>query len=185
MAYDFLQTERLILRSWREEDRASFAAMNADPRVMEFFLSELSREQSDALVERICTHFDSHAFGLFALETKTDGAFIGFTGFQICGSCLPVAGEVEIGWRLAREHWRSGYAHEAASACIEWFWGNTDRDRLVSFTSDNNIPSQNLMRKLGLTHRPELDFNHPAIPGDHPHCHQVVFAVDREGVVND
>ncbi|MEM6584860.1 MAG: GNAT family N-acetyltransferase [Pseudomonadota bacterium] len=154
--------------------------MNADSEVMEFFLSPMTREQSDALIDRIAIHFDEHGFGLFALEKKASGAFLGFTGLQVCGPGLPVSGEVEIGWRVARAHWRQGFAFEAASACIQWFWRGTDRNRLVSFTSHNNQPSQNLMHKLGFAHRPELDFDHPAIPLDHPHSHQVVFALDRK-----
>ncbi|MBV7265616.1 GNAT family N-acetyltransferase [Erythrobacter ani] len=184
MVRKFLQTERLILRTWREEDRSPFTAMNADPQVMEFFPSELTREQSYALTDRIIAHFDKHGFGLFAVETKADCAFIGFTGLQVCGPGLPIEGEVEIGWRLARDEWRKGYAHEAAEACVEWFWRNTERQRLVSFTSANNTPSQNLMRKLGFTHRPELDFDHPAIARDNPQCHQFVFTLAREGVTD-
>ena len=175
----------MILRSWREEDRAPFAAMNADPKVMEFFQSELTARESDSLVDRILGHFATHGFGLFALERRSDAAFLGFTGFYSCPPDTPVAGEIEIGWRLAREHWRRGYAYEAASACIDWFWDHTAHQRLVSFTSTHNLPSQKLMRKLGLEHRSDLDFDHPAIPSDDPLCHQVVFVIDRGGDLRD
>lgn len=173
------ETERLILRDWREADRAPFAAMNADPEVMRYFAATLSHDESDAMIDRMTAHFEKHGFGLFALELKGSGAFIGFTGLNICGSNLPLAGEVEIGWRLAPAYWRRGLAFEAASFCLDWFWRNTRCERLVSFTSDHNHPSQALMRKLGFSHRPDLDFDHPAIPEGHHQRHQTVFVRDR------
>ena len=179
MADHWPQADRLFLRRWCSEDRAKFAKMNADPKVMEHFLSEMTREQSDALVDRIESHFEVHDFGLFALERKRDGAFVGFTGFAECVPGTPVSGDIEIGWRIAQEHWREGYAFEAADACIDWFWQNTDRPRLVSYTSDQNSPSQSLMRKLGFAPMPGFNFNHPSIPIDNPKCHQVVFVLDR------
>jgi RimJ/RimL family protein N-acetyltransferase len=179
MVEEFFRTERLILRGWKDEDRALFAEMNADPAVMAHFMSVRSRQQSDALVDYIEDQIDDRGYGLFAVERIEDGAFLGFTGFNIAPENTPIAGQMEIGWRLARAYWRLGYAYEAARACIAWFWRHADKDCIVSFTSSTNVPSQNLMRKLGLTHRPKLDFNHPAIPPEHRLCPQVVFAVDR------
>ena len=161
-----IETERLVLRKWREEDRAPFAAMNADPVVMRYFKSVLARAESDVLVDRISAHFEKHGFSLFALERKADGAFLGFTGMLTGPADTPVAEDVEIGWRLAREYWRQGFAFEAASACIDWFWHHSDFPRLVSFTSDQNRPSQNLMQKLGFERRPDLDFDHPHVDPD-------------------
>lgn len=175
-----IETDRLILREWRDADRDPFAAMNADAEVMRYFPSLMTREQSDAMADRIVAHFDGHGLGLFAVERKDTGAFIGFTGFSICRETLPIAGDIEIGWRLARENWRRGYAYEAACACIEWFWQNLDRRRLVSFTAESNAPSRALMRKLGLSHRPELDFDYPGIPADNALRKQVVYVIKRE-----
>ncbi|MEM7702425.1 MAG: GNAT family N-acetyltransferase [Pseudomonadota bacterium] len=172
--------DRLILRRWREEDRAPFAIMNADPGVMEYFQSEMTREQSDALVDRIEAHFEAHGLGLFALERKRDGAFLGFTGFASGPKGTPVGEDIEIGWRIAHAYWRQGYAFEAARACMDWFWKASDRQRVVSYTADQNKPSQALMRKLGLNHRPDLDFDHPSIPKNCPVCHQTVFVLKRD-----
>ncbi|WP_284123858.1 GNAT family N-acetyltransferase [Parerythrobacter aestuarii] len=179
MAEIVLETERLVLRPWKNEDRAPFAAMNADPEVMRYFLSTLGSSESDALVDRIRDHFVSRGFGLFALERKSDGAFLGFTGLSRGPDNTPVAEETEIGWRLARKFWRQGLAYEAASACIDWAWRSTDLSRIVSFTSGENEPSRCLMQKLGLTRRPELDFDSPSIPSDNPLCRQVVYAIER------
>jgi RimJ/RimL family protein N-acetyltransferase len=174
-----LETDRLIIREWHVSDRAPFAAMNADPEVMRYFLAVLSPEQSDAFVSRICTHFDQHGFGLFALEEKNGEPFIGFTGFQTVAVDCPVQGELEIGWRLASSCWRHGLAFEAASACLRWICLKTDVERIVSMTAEINTPSRGLMEKLGLTHRPELDFAHPRIPPTHPLSRHVIYAAER------
>lgn len=174
-----LETDRLILRRWRDEDRAPFASMNADPRVMEHFASAMTPEQSDALIDRIEALFETKGFGLFALERKEDQAFLGFTGLAPALSGAPVSGDIEIGWRLAPEYWRRGYAFEAASACARWFWDNTDGARLVSYTAKTNIPSRSLMSKLGFERRADLDFDHPSIAPDNPVCHQVVYVRQR------
>ena len=127
----------------------------------------------------IGAHLGEHGFGLFAIERKGDGAFLGFTGLNHGPAGTPVEDDIEIGWRLARAYWRQGYAHEAASACLDWFWRETLHPRLVSFTTVSNTPSQNLMRKLGFEHRPDMDFDHPAIARDHPLSPHRVFVLER------
>lgn len=179
MAEFRLETARLILRRWNEADREPFAAMNADPEVMRYFPALQSREQSDASAEKIGAHFHTHGLGLFALEEKSSGAFIGFTGFQSGALDCPVTGDLEIGWRLARTHWRRGLAFEAASAALAWLWRETDVPRIVSMTAAINAPSIGLMKKLGLVHRPELDFPHPGIDSESPINRHVVFVKDR------
>ena len=179
MAETVIETERLRLRDWREEDRGPFAAMNADPNVMQFFPSTLSREQSDALMDRIGSYLERRGFGLFAVERRADDAFLGFTGFSTPPADTPVVGEVEIGWRLASDHWRQGFAYEAASACVEWFWRETSHSRLVSFTAEVNEPSWRLMRKLGFEHRPDLDFDHPAVARGNLLRAHVVYVMER------
>lgn len=174
-----LETERLILREWRDEDRPDFAAMNADPEVMRYFPALMTKEQSDSLVDRIAGHFRKHGFGLWALEEKASRDFLGFTGFQTTPPHIPVPGELEIGWRLARSHWRRGLTFEAASACLDWIWCNTEWPRIVSFTAECNEPSWRLMAKLGLEPRPELAFDHPALEEDSPLRRHVVYAKDR------
>jgi len=174
-----LETERLILRRWTEADRAGFAAMNADPAVMRYFPATQSAQESNAVAAWIDAHFDRHGFGLFALEVKHCGTFIGFTGFQFVTVACPIVGDLEIGWRLAQAWWRPGLAFEAAAACLAWLWRETDVPRVVSMTAQSNAPSRGLMAKLGLAHRPELAFAHPAIAADSPLRPHVVYVAER------
>ena len=179
MAEVFIETDRLLLRQWRDADREPFARMNADPIVMEFFVSTLTRQESDAFAARIADRIARDNYGLFAVERKDDGAFLGFTGFSSAPERTPVASEIEIGWRIAQQYWRRGYAVEAASACRDWFWEHMSAPRLVSFTSAANRPSRNLMRKLGLERRADLDFDYPGIDPDNGLRRQVVYALER------
>ncbi len=180
MASFRLETERLILRDWRDSDRAPFAAMNADAEVMRYFPTVQSREQSDASVDRIAAHFEQYGFGLFALQEKDGRAFVGFTGFQTVTVESPIKGELEIGWRLARAWWRRGLAFEAASACLEWIGRKGTMARIVSMTAAVNAPSRGLMEKLGLTHRPEFDFDHPQIEPSSPLARHVVYCQELQ-----
>ena len=159
--YDEITTERLLLRRWRPEDREPFAAMNADPRVMEHFPAPLTREQSDAFVDRIEAHFDQHGYGLWALER--DGAFLGFTGLQWAEG-MPMGPCLEVGWRLTPTAWGHGYATEAARAALEV--GLEQADSVVSFTAVVNERSWRVMERLGM--RREEVFDHPRVPEGHP-----------------
>lgn len=154
-----LRTERLILRPWREEDLEPFAALNDDPKVMEYFPAHLSRAESDAMAERIRTHFERESFGLWAVEVPGVAPFIGFTGLQK-PSFMPV---VEVGWRLAHEYWGAGYATEAARASLEWGFANLELDEIVAMVVPTNRRSQRVMEKLGMTRDPNADFDHPRI----------------------
>ena len=174
-----IETERLILRQWREEDRAPFAALCADPEVMRHFPAPLDRAEADALIDRQIAAIHREGFGLWTVERKADGAFIGFTGLARVALETPVEGEIEIGWRLARDHWRQGYATEAARAALEWFWANRSEPRIVAFTIPANRPSWGVMEKIGMVRTPELDFGHPRFePGSRCHAH-IVYVKDR------
>jgi RimJ/RimL family protein N-acetyltransferase len=157
-----LRTDRLLLRRWRESDRAPFAALSADPVVMEHFPARLTREQSDAFVDRIEAHFDEHGYGLWAVELE--GAFLGFTGlvWQTYEAAFTPA--LEVGWRLARSAWGHGYATEAATAALAR--GVQEVDSVVSTTALTNLRSQRVMQRLGM--RRELEFDHPRVPQGHP-----------------
>ncbi|MBT8765330.1 GNAT family N-acetyltransferase [Metapseudomonas boanensis] len=163
-----LQTPRLCLRRWRDDDLPAFAALNADPEVMRFFPGCLSREQSDALVTRIQAHFSEHGFGLWALERRDSGAFIGFTGLLQVGFEAPFAPAAEIGWRLAREHWHQGLASEAARAALTFAFEGLQLPEVVSFTVPGNLRSRALMARLGLQRDLAGDFEHPRLPEGHP-----------------
>ena len=159
-----IRTERLVLRRWLPRDRGPFAAMNADPEVMAHFPAMLSREESDALVERIEAAFDQHGFGLWALEVRSTGTFIGFTGLSVPGFEAAFTPAVEIGWRLQRSAWGQGYAAEAARATLEVAFDQIGLPEVVSFTSTVNDRSRALMHRLGMTHDPADDFDHPRVP---------------------
>lgn len=116
----FIETERLILRHWKEEDRKPFAEMNGNPNVMKYFPSTLSTEESSAFVDRINSEFEETGYGLYAVETKDTGEFIGYVGFHRFTFDAPFSPNWEIGWRISDKFWHKGYATEAATACINY-----------------------------------------------------------------
>jgi RimJ/RimL family protein N-acetyltransferase len=163
-----LTTARLILRSWREADLAPFAAMNADPRVMEFMGGRLDRAASDALVARALAHFDTQGFGLWAVEVAGGAPFIGFVGLMRPGFEAPFTPCVEVGWRLAADHWGKGYATEGARAALAYGFDKAGLAEIVSFTSVVNTRSRAVMERLGMSRNPADDFEHPNLPAGHP-----------------
>ena len=157
-----LRTERLLLRPWRDEDREPFAALNADSVVMEHFPSTMTREQSDAFVDFLMDGFAERGWGLWAVEAE--GAFVGFVGLLVPRFEAHFTPAVEIGWRLARHAWGKGYATEAGRAVLDFAFGELGLDEVVSFTATTNLPSQRVMQRLGMTHDPADDFDHPRVP---------------------
>ena len=168
-------TKRLILREWQEQDIDAFAAMNQDPEVMRFFPSTLTFDESKGLVERIRQHFISHGFGLFAVELKKTGEFIGFVGLMIPNFPAPFMPCVEIGWRIAAPFWKQGYATEAAIRVLHLAFEQFGLDEVVSFTAAVNLPSIGVMEKIGLTHTVKDDFDHPKLPKDDPLLRHVLY----------
>jgi RimJ/RimL family protein N-acetyltransferase len=163
--FDTIRTERLLMRRWRDTDRAPFAALNADPEVMRYFPATLDRAASDALVNVIEARFGHQGFGLWALELASSAEFIGFTGLNPMPDGVPGAGGMEVGWRLARAAWHQGYATEAATAAVDVAFRGAGLAELWSITAVLNEPSQAVMRRLGMT---EYGFfEHPRVePGD-------------------
>lgn len=143
-----LTTPRLLLRGWREEDREPFAVMNADPLVTRYLAGPMTRRDSDALVDHIQAHWWDWGFGLYAVERRADGAFIGFVGLSH-HRALPA--DVEIGWRLARAAWGAGLATEAATTVRDHAFGELGLPRLIAITTDENLASRRVMDKLGMT----------------------------------
>ncbi len=174
-----LRTPRLCLRQWRDEDRAPFAAMNADPVVMEFFPDTLSHAESDAAVDRIREHIDRHGYGLWAVEVPGVADFIGFVGLAVPRFESHFTPCVEIGWRLAREHWGRGYATEAAHAALEFGFLDLALNEIVSFTATTNRRSQAVMERIGMTRSPDDDFDHPSLPEGHPLRRHVLYRAGR------
>jgi RimJ/RimL family protein N-acetyltransferase len=172
-----LRTERLRLRRWAEADREPFAALNADPEVMEFFPAPLSREQSDLLIERIETGFERHGFGLWALEPLESGELIGFAGLAVPPFEAHFTPAVEVGWRLARPAWGNGYATEAGRAALAHGFGRLGLEEIVSMTSIGNARSRAVMERLGMTRDPADDFEFPTLPPGHPLRPHVLYRV--------
>jgi ribosomal-protein-alanine N-acetyltransferase len=169
------ETARLRLRPWRDADLEPFAVLNADPRVMEFFPGRLSREQSDAIASRIRKHFDQHGYGLWAVELPELVPFVGFVGLSIPSFEAHFTPCVEIGWRLACEHWGRGYASEAATAALEFGFSKLGLAEIVSFTTTTNHRSMSVMERIGMTRAPQDDFDHPALPEGHPLRRHVLY----------
>ena len=159
-----IETERLILRRWEDRDRAPFHAMCSDPAVMEHLGPLLTREEADAAIDRQNGLVDSHGYCFWAVERREDGAFLGFCGLKPGAEDTPIEGDIEIGWRLARDHWGSGYAREAAQASLDWGWANLDAPAIAAITTPGNVRSWGLMERLGMARVAEDDFDHPKAP---------------------
>lgn len=163
-----------MLRRWRESDRDAFAALNADPVVMEHMQGLMPRERSDDFVDRIERHWDEHGWGLWAVEVPGEAPFIGYVGLWPADYVHP--GMVEVGWRLAREQWARGYATEAAGEALRFGFEDVDLDEIVSFTVPQNERSWRVMERIGLVRDPSGDFDHPRVdPVAYPQLVRHVF----------
>lgn len=172
------ETERLILRNWRDEDLIPFREMNGDPEVMRYFVKPMDPRESDDFAARIRILLENRGYGLWAVEEKGEGRFIGFTGLYDSHFEADFTPCTEIGWRLKKEYWRRGYATEAARAVLDRafrLWGYED---IVSFTSSGNLPSIAVMQKIGLKQRDF--FLHPLIDEGDPLRPHVLFGLSRE-----
>jgi RimJ/RimL family protein N-acetyltransferase len=158
-----LRTARLLLRRWRESDHEPFAALNADPKVMEYLPDRLTRAESNHLIARIEAGFAACGYGLWALEVRATGEFVGFTGLAVPSFDGLFTPAVEVGWRLARSTWGKGYATEAGLASIAFWFRDAGLDEIVSFTSAANVRSRAVMKRIGMTHDPAHDFDHPEL----------------------
>jgi RimJ/RimL family protein N-acetyltransferase len=179
IATQLLTTPRLLLRPWRESDRTPFAALNADPKVMEFMPCLLSREQSDDFFDRIQAHFARYGYGLYAAEHRATGEFIGFIGLLVPAFDAPFMPAVEIGWRLAAKWWGQGFATEGGREIVRYAFDVIGLDQLVSFTAITNARSRRVMQKLGMTHDPAENFEHPRVPPGHPLRPHVLYRLER------
>lgn len=162
-----VETERLMLRTWKQTDREPFARMNADPRVMEFFPGVLSRPESDALADELQAHFRERGFTFFAAELRETGEFIGFTGLAEPSFEAHFTPCVEIGWRLASNYWGRGLATEAARAVLHHGLQKLRIAEIVAFTVPGNVRSRRVMEKIGMMRDAADDFEHPRLPEGH------------------
>jgi RimJ/RimL family protein N-acetyltransferase len=170
-----LRTARLVLRQWRDADRDPWAALCADPVVMEHFPAPLLRAESDDFIDRHAALIETRGWGLWAVEVVGGAPFIGFVGLSAPGFVVPGRpdGCVEVGWRLAAEHWGRGYAPEAGRAALDHAFGPAGLDEVVSFTTVGNTNSRRVMEKLGL--RFERQFDHPRLAPGHPMRRHVLY----------
>lgn len=174
-----LRTERLLLRPWRDADLEPFAAMCADPRVMEYFPALVSRAESDEIAGRVRCHLEELGYGLWALEVPGEAEFIGFTGLSRPRFEAHFTPCVEIGWRLAAAHWGRGYATEAARAALRFGFATAKLEEIVSMTVPANRRSIHVMEKLGMRRNPADDFDHPRIAEGHPLRQHVLYRINR------
>ncbi len=160
-----IETERLILRPWREDDILPFSEINSNMEVMEYLPKCLSLEETVQFYNRIVAEHYRFGYGLYAVETKIDGSFIGYVGFHHFDFDAEFSPGVEIGWRLAKEFWNQGYATEAAIACLDYARRNQLFNEIYSFTTVDNHRSERVMQKIGMER--EGFFSHPALPRGH------------------
>ena len=173
-----VRTDRLLLRGWREADKLPYSILNADPEVMRHFPSMLSAQQSDEMVDRMARAWATLGFGLWAVERLDSHAFIGFVGLsRPSWASTPC---VEVGWRLAHQHWGNGFAPEAARAALAFGFDHVVLPdyEIVSFTTTRNVKSQRVMQKIGMRIDPEREFDHPLLPHWDERRH-VLYCIDR------
>jgi len=179
MVVPILTTARLQLRSWRDADLAPFAALNADPRVMQYFPKTLNRRESDVVADRVRSTLVGRGFGLWAVEVPGVASFIGFVGLAEPAFRASFTPCIEIGWRLAFDHWGRGYASEAAAAVLEHAFGALALSEIVSFTATSNQRSRRVMERLGMRRLPSEDFDHPNLPEGDPLRRHVLYRLPR------
>jgi RimJ/RimL family protein N-acetyltransferase len=175
-----IETERLLIRPWREGDREEYLASCNSEAVTAHLGGPAKVEHIDAALARIARSQDEHGFSFWAVERKSDGRFLGYCGLKLTNlPGTPVERDIEIGWRLREDAWGQGYASEAAEAVLAWAWANLSVERIVSFTIPANAPSRRVMERIGMIRRPDLDFGHPAYPAGHPLSAHVAYAAER------
>lgn len=175
-----LETDRLILRAWRESDRAPFAELNADPVSMRYFPKTLTRAESDAFIDSTMERMNARGWGAFAMERKSDGAFIGMTGinaprFEACFTPC-----VEAGWRILRAHEGKGYVTEAALRCLAFAFETLVEPQVYAFTVPMNAPSRAVMQRIGMHYVEGGDFDHPNVADGHELKRHVLYRITRD-----
>jgi RimJ/RimL family protein N-acetyltransferase len=171
------QTPRLLLRQWKDSDREPFSEMSSDSRVMEHFPNPLSRSESDAVVDKIISLIKERGWGFWALEEKSTGRFLGFTGLHIPIPELPFSPCVEIGWRLMFSAWGKGFASEAAAKALEVAFENIKLEEVVAFATLSNFRSHNVMKRIGMVKA--YEFDHPDLDLESPHRKHILYKISK------
>ncbi len=173
----YIETPRLVLRDWEKSDLEAFRRLNADQKVMKYFPKTLTAQETDTFYEAINKEFQEYKFGLYAVEVKENKEFIGFIGFHRATFDADFTPCIEIGWRLKKEAWGKGYATEGAKACLEYGFKELGFEEIYSFTAKINIPSQNVMKKIGMGY--VKDFNHPRLEKNSELYRHVLYSVKK------
>ncbi|HFS6879460.1 TPA: GNAT family N-acetyltransferase [Legionella pneumophila] len=174
-----LETERLLLRTFQEDDVESMIAINQDKKVMQFFPSVPTEEETIAFIDKVIAHQEQYGFSLYATEIKKTGEMIGFVGLLTATFEAHFTPATEIGWRLSSKHWNQGYATEAAKAVLDYAFNERMLDEVVSFTSVLNKPSIRIMQKIGLHTSSEDEFDNPKVPAGSPLVKHVLYRLKR------
>lgn len=166
-----LTTDRQRIRHWQdtENDRGFFHRVNSEEAMLEYFPFRRSREQADDMFDQLCARTSANGFGWALAEDRATGQPLGFTGLAKIRDEEIIGAGVEIGWRYVPEAWGKGLASEAARALLVHGFDEMGLDRIVAFAVTANQPSISVMRRIGMKARPDLDFDHPAVPDDTPH----------------
>ncbi|MBS0235714.1 MAG: GNAT family N-acetyltransferase [Proteobacteria bacterium] len=172
-----IETDRLLLRTWKKEDADSYWRINQDTKVLEFLMGPLTMEQVREFMTQCNAGIAEHKFGLFAVEVKESGEMIGFIGLNIPRFEAHFTPAVEIGWRLASDSWGKGYATEGAKACLEYGFNVVALKEIVSFTVPSNTRSRRVMEKIGMRQDLAGDFAHPNLPLDHPLSRHILYII--------
>ena len=175
-----IETERLILRAWREDDREAFAALNGDPRVGDWLGGVRTRAQCDAALDRFNADIAAHGFGYWAAERRADRRMVGLIGLgRFAPGETPLGEAMEMAWRLVPEVWGEGLASEGAAAALAWGLANLPDEEILAVTARSNLRSQAVMRRIGMRPEPWRDFDHPKLAVGHPLRPHVVYASRR------
>jgi RimJ/RimL family protein N-acetyltransferase len=174
-----LKTERLLLRQWRNQDLPEMASINADSTVMKYYPKLLSRQESNAAVEKFKSLISKNGWGFWAVESTRDRSFIGLVGLHKPAYKLPFGPCVEIGWRLARASWGQGYATEAGTACLDFAFGKLELSEVFAFSSVPNMKSRAVMERLDMENI-QANFGHPTVPHNSPLREHVVYKIDSQ-----
>jgi len=174
-----METERLILRRWRERDWEPYVEMMLDAQVSDWIGGPFSRAEALSRIDKNEAALSEHGYGRMAMERRADGAFLGYCGLMPCGDTPPTPLGFEVGWSLARPAWGEGYATEAARAVFADGFARLGLAEILAFTGEKNLRSQAVMRRLAMTRTPDRDFDHPTLADDHPLKRHIVFVAPR------
>ena len=175
-----IETDRLILRTWHDDDLQPMLVINQDPKVMEYFPGLQDLEMTKKFIDKVNAHLENHGYSLYATVRKDTNEFIGFIGLLIADFESHFTPATEIGWRLSPHHWGQGFATEGAKAVLDFAFKELKIPEIVSFTAAGNAKSIRVMQKIGLQHNEADDFDHPKLDNTSPLKRHVLYRLIKE-----